>query len=143
MEETKKLLLAVCTGNTCRSPMAAAVLNRILTEKGLPYRAESAGIAAFNGQAASVNAIEAAKMTGLDLSGHRSRRLTPELLGEAERIFVMTEEHREFLSALPGVAEKLVVLGVPDPYGKDLAAYRDCLRALEAALTKELEEHPL
>ena len=130
-DKLKAKLLIVCTGNTCRSPMAAAVLNRILEQQGFSgkYIAASAGVAAFDGQPATPNAVEAAGEEGLDLSGHKARRITLEAIDEAERIFVMSEEHKRLLaSALPDSAGKITVMQVHDPYGADLETYRLCLR---------------
>ena len=145
-DKQKKRLLAVCTGNTCRSPMAAAVLARILTEKGLTeaYTADSAGVAAFDGQPASPNAVTAAQEEGLDLSAHLSHRITLEEIVEAERIFVMSEEHRALISkVVPGSSEKIAVMQLPDPYGGDLEEYRRCLGQIKAFFVRFFEENPL
>ena len=146
MEEQKKKLLVVCTGNTCRSPMAAALLDKMLEEKGLSgeYAADSAGVAAFDFQPASENAVLAAKEEGLDLSEHRARRITMEDLDEAELVFVMSEQHRALLSSvLPEAAEKLVVMAIPDPFGGDLSFYKECFAAIRSFFEGYFEENPL
>jgi len=146
LEEQKKKLLVVCTGNTCRSPMAAAVLRKMLAEKGLSgeYTADSAGVAAFDFQPASENAVLAAKEEGLDLSEHRARRITMEDLDEAELVFVMSEQHRALLSsALPEAKGKLVVMDIPDPFGGDLPLYRECFAAIRAFFERYFEEKEL
>lgn len=84
-----KLVLFVCTGNTCRSPMAAALFNQAAGDTG--YRAESAGLAAFHGDPATDAAIRVMANLGYsDLSGHRSRALSPWLVDQAEWILTMT-----------------------------------------------------
>ena len=87
----KKLLLTVCTGNTCRSPMAQVILQRIISRKGLAgqYRVESGGLDAVEGLPASTYAQAAAAQIGLDLSSHRARAITRGQLLEAETIYVM------------------------------------------------------
>lgn len=146
MDNKKQTILMVCTGNTCRSPMAAAVLNRMLEQQGLSetYMAASAGVAAFDGQPATPNAVEAAKGEGLDLSGHKARRITLDALDEACLVFVMSEEHKRLLaSALPDSAGKIIVMQVPDPYGADLETYRLCLRQVKDFFERYFKEHPL
>ena len=78
-----KLVLFVCTGNTCRSPMAAALFNQMAA--GSAYQAESAGLAAFTGDPASEASVRTmAYLGGIDLSSHRSRSLTPGLIDSAD-----------------------------------------------------------
>lgn len=144
--EMRKQLLVVCTGNTCRSPMAAAILNHILQEQGLDgqYFAHSAGVAAFDHQPAAENAVAAAKENGLDLSGHQSKRITLEDVAAAEHIFVMSEDQRRLLaSAVPDAAEKITVMQVPDPFGGDMEVYRACFAQIKDWFSRYFEEHPL
>ena len=70
-----KKILFVCTGNTCRSPMAAVIFNQLAAQSGLDYVAESAGVAAVGDRPASENAVKAVAEIGLDLSAHRTRFL--------------------------------------------------------------------
>ncbi len=142
----KRKLLVVCTGNTCRSPMAAAVLSRMLDEQGLldAYTVVSAGVAAFDGQPATPNAVEAAKEEGLDFSGHKAQRITLEAIDEAEQIFVMSEEHKRLLADIrPDSEGKISVMQVPDPYGADLETYRLCLRQMRGFFERYFREYPL
>ena len=144
--EMRKQLLVVCTGNTCRSPMAAAILNHILQEQGLDgqYFAHSVGVAAFDHQPAAENAVAAAKENGLDLSGHQSKRIPLEDVAAAEHIFVMSEDQRRLLaSAVPDAAEKITVMQVPDPFGGDMEVYRACFAQIKDWFSRYFEEHPL
>ena len=130
-----KQILFICTGNTCRSPMAQGVMEKLLAQRGLDGKVAcaSAGLAAFPGSTANDKAVEAAKEWGIDLSGHRSRQATEEMLGQADEILVMTADQMAFLKQrFPQWAGKIQMPlgGVPDPYGGTLEDYRGCLARL-------------
>ena len=134
-------LLFVCTGNTCRSPMAEYLARDMIEKQGLSDRimVTSAGMAAAEGEPASPNALAALQNRGIDANAHRARQLSPELVKEATRIYVMTETHRDaILRVLPDAAEKITVIGIPDPYGMDLEAYEACLDAIYRFFEEEL-----
>lgn len=104
MEEKKtKTVLFVCTGNTCRSPMAEALANDYLRKKNGDsscLRIVSAGLAALPGASASPQAREVMLEFNLDLSAHRARQLTPELLQEADLILTMTNGHKRYIQEI-------------------------------------------
>lgn len=134
-------LLFVCTGNTCRSPMAEYLARDMIEKQGLSDRimVTSAGMAAAEGEPASPNALVALQNRGIDANAHRARQLSPELVTEATRIYVMTAAHRDaILRVLPDAAEKITVIGIPDPYGMDLEAYEACLDAICRFFEEEL-----
>ena len=135
-----KKLLFVCTGNTCRSPMAAVIFNSIAAQSGLDWYAESAGVAAVGDRPASVNAVKAVAELGLDLSGHRTRFLPAVDLNEYSMFVALNDEHYEILRSI-GIPEDMLRLlkrapnvndpydlrqGIVDPYGGDINAYRKC-----------------
>lgn len=125
-------IVFLCTGNTCRSPMAEGYLNAKAKELGLPIEAKSAGMSEDNQKAAD-NAIEAMKEIGIDISNHRSHHLTPAMVNWADVIAVMTQRHKDILTLMLGLpGEKIQVLGsgVPDPYGGNLEIYEKTRDAL-------------
>jgi protein-tyrosine-phosphatase len=131
----KKILL-VCTGNICRSPLAAALMQRAFAERGAEgITVSSAGTGAWDGAPASEGAYLVGLEQGLDLSGHRARLLTRDLVLESDLILTMARHHRARVDELGGEG-RVFVLGeyagrgaeaaeVSDPFGGDLEVYRD------------------
>ena len=131
-------ILFVCTGNTCRSPMAAAI-SRDIARPGVTC--SSAGIAAVEGQPASENAVLACKEWGIDLTGHRAHKLTGADLAQWDVFFVMSPTHGYILERAGAPAGQIYVNGtVADPYGQDLDAYRACRDRLREEIERFLRE---
>ncbi|MDR2654715.1 MAG: low molecular weight phosphatase family protein [Oscillospiraceae bacterium] len=131
-----KKILFVCEGNTCRSPMAKALCDKHLKESGLDglYSCDSAGTGAYPGEPAHEKAIAVMREIGIDITGHRTKKLTPSLLSEADMVFTMTPALQFLIAeAFPEKAEKVSVIGksIDDPYGKAIGAYRDCRDTLD------------
>ncbi len=128
-----KKVLFICTGNTCRSPMAQALFDRFAEENGICATADSAGLAAADGLPASENSILALRELGIDLSVHRSKPVSLDLLKSADLIVCMSQAHAD---ALENVGFNAYVLGggVPDPFGRDLDAYKACRDSIQAAI---------
>ncbi len=146
-------ILFVCTGNTCRSPMAEGAL-RMLLEKERPGAAEviSAGTSAGNGFPATIFAIEAARIWNCDISRHKSRPLTQQLIDRADLIFGMTDRHvAEVLRLQPDARDKTYLfknfpdpspVGEPvaDPIGQALERYNETFLEIGEYLGKYLPD---
>jgi protein-tyrosine phosphatase len=152
------MYLFVCTGNTCRSPMAEGLFRKLLSERlhcqeddlvDRGYMVVSAGVAAGPGSPPSAEAVEILKTRGVDLRSHESQPVTPQLLSQADQIFTMTRSHRELLlQEFPEAAPRVRLLArdgsdVIDPIGAGLEEYRHCAEQIERYLHEVVAELPV
>jgi protein-tyrosine-phosphatase len=144
MSDQKKYLIFVCTGNTCRSPMAEGLLKHLLPEE-CEWDVSSAGVCAANGWPASGHAVEALREKGIDIAGLTSTTLTPDLIKEADLLVTMTNGHRQaILEVAPESRGKVFLLksfgvaqcaaDIADPVGGSLDDYRRIRDEIDAAL---------
>lgn len=130
-----KKVIFVCTGNTCRSPMAMFVFNKIAEERKLNWRADSAGLTSF-GDPINPNSVKSLAKIGIKNIDYTSKRLNFYMIDEADLIITMTEEHKMALISAGVPNDKVLVLGggIPDPYGGSEEVYFDCLNNISAAI---------
>lgn len=135
-----KRILFVCTGNTCRSAMAKVICEHICRENSLDCEADSCGISTADCLPASQNAVLAVRqLYDIDLSSHRSKQVTDELVNWADIIFTMSKMHAEALSYyFPECKEKVVCAEpeISDPYMSNLNIYKLCASELYGQISK-------
>jgi protein-tyrosine phosphatase len=141
-----KNVLFVCTGNTCRSPMAEALFRDLVKER-VDYQVSSAGVAAAPGMPASKHTAALLKERGLDLARFQSRMLDRQILEQATHVFAMSSHHMAaIVDEFPAQADKVYLVSefsaedalrgrdVSDPFGQGRSAYEETLRSLEKML---------
>lgn len=152
-------MLFVCTGNTCRSPMALAIAQGLVSQQGLvsksgalalggagpSVRVDSAGVAAGHGAGVTPEAARAVREMGFAMPAHASKPLTRKLIAEADVVYAMTASHRRAILEIdPGSADKVFTLDpagdVPDPIGQGQAEYTSTALRLRDLITKRLKE---
>lgn len=146
-----EIYLFVCTGNTCRSPMAEALFRYLLAEQlncqdeelvDRGFNVLSAGLSAGFGMPASREAVSQLAESGIDLRNHESQPLTERLLQHADHVLTMTRSHRQvILNDYPDLANRVSLLStdqldISDPYGGGPREYADCKASIEFHLKK-------
>ncbi len=154
-QQTLCVILFVCTGNTCRSPLAEAVCKKLLADRlgctpselvDRGYLVLSAGLAAYRGDPATPEAVEVAQEFGADLGAHLSKRLDPALAAQADYLLCMTTSHLQaveyllpHLAAVPRLLSS-EGLDIADPIGQDMSVYRECAQQIAQHVQRFLDE---
>ena len=145
-----KTILLVCTGNSCRSVMAEALLRKMLKDKGIgedKVLVKSAGVSAPEGASPTKETIEVMWNLGIDVAEHRARRLSDDEIREADLILVMDKLHKkEVIKRVPASRDKVLLLkeynnpkgdkdlDIQDPIGRPIDVYQDVLIDIQGAL---------
>lgn len=137
-------ILFVCTGNTCRSPLAEVLLRKLINDKNIGnISVKSCGLSAYSGCPVSENSLAAAVKFGCDLSSHKASAFNEQLGDWADKIIVMSESHKAVIDRFfAKYSSKTTVLGsgISDPYGGDLSEYERCAEQINSELEKLVNE---
>lgn len=137
IELEKFKILFVCTGNTCRSPMAEGIMEDIARQRNWDIEVSSAGISAFDNDKASEKAVLALKEIGIDINTHKSSLINQKMLEDADLIITMTAYHKDILvNKYKDVEDKVISLNVQDPYGGSYEIYRACREEIRSEILK-------
>ena len=147
-------IMYVCTGNTCRSPMAEGILRKLLEERGCKdVEVSSSGIGTLDGYPATPSAVEVSQQYDIDISDHHSGRLTHKLFKEQDLIFALAQNHYEFMRNFPDFESKVYMVkafphyghpdpehSVEDPLGGSLEEYKVTFEEIYTEIRRALPE---
>ncbi len=138
-------VLIVCTGNTCRSPMAEGILKAMILPQD-NIEVISGGVFAYEGESASENAVLALKEKGIDISAHAAKNINEDVVLDADLILTMTNAHKQTIIDIFGesAAKKTYTIceyvcddgDITDPYGADIEIYKMCADRLQSVIGK-------
>lgn len=135
-----KKIMFICSGNTCRSPLAEGLFKKYLEDKNITdIEVLSAGLSVFPGDEVSINSALVAMNRGVNISLHRARRLNPQHIAETDLFVCMTDTHANALTKYCD-RSKIMVLNIEDPYGRPIEAYEKCAQQLEKEFPKILRK---
>lgn len=132
-----KTVLFVCTGNTCRSPMAQGIFNKIAKQKNLDWVAKSAGLQTVTGMPYTENAVKACECIDVHIKNGKSLSINEVDFSEINLFCPMTLSHANMLVSMGVNKEKIMLLsskGISDPYGQNLEIYKNCCLEINSAV---------
>ena len=131
-------ILFVCTGNTCRSPMAEHIFRQKTKYFKDFFNVYSFGMAAVDGTPASQNAINAMQNMGIDISSHKAQRISARIVKDSDFIFCLSQEQYNIMIGVEPEKTFLLGNGISDPYGMDQSVYDKCAQEISAAIDEIL-----
>lgn len=141
IELGKLKILFVCTGNTCRSPMAEGIMKNTAQQRGWDIEASSAGISAMGGDNASKNAVLALNKMNIDINSHKSRLINEKMLEDSDLIITMTNQHRDFLlRRYNNLENKIISFNIHDPYGGNYDIYQLCSEEIKREILNTVDK---
>lgn len=142
MQKDKTYIAFVCTGNTCRSPMAEAIFNQLAEEHGLDIVAESFGMTTMTGLEVSQNSAVACSEIGIDISRKSATSANDIELEKYDKFYCMSKNHAEMLAHFYLIPiSKIEVLDILDPYGGSLDVYRQCRDEIYNSVKEIIENY--
>lgn len=140
-------IMTICVGNICRSPLAEILFKHYLSDRADQFQISSAGISALVDHQAADYSILLAKENGLDLSHHRAKQLTADMIAHADLLLVMeTRQQEKILECSPQSTGKIMLLGkwdkfeIPDPYRKPKQAFIDAYHLIDRGVNSWIEK---
>lgn len=142
MQRDKKYIAFVCSGNTCRSPMAEGIFNKLAEENELDAAAESFGMETISGLSVSENSVVVCREIDVDLSSMHSHSVNDVDINKYDKFYCMSLRHSLSLRAVYGVSDsKIEVMNVSDPFGGDENIYRQCRNQIYDFVCKLIKEY--
>lgn len=142
MQKDNRYIAFVCTGNTCRSPMAEGIFNKLAKESGISVQAESFGIAAMQGAKVSEYSVEVCKDIDVDISNFTSTAIDEVKLEKYEKFYCMSQSHARILTECLLIPyNKIEILDISDPYCGNIDVYRMCCQQISKAVKEIIKDY--